>query len=121
MSESHTPPSASSATVPQEQVRDIEKHIKGYLKIFVAQVAFIIVMVGVSFYNFSSAAAQVAATLLVAILNGVLVAGILMHLKREKKTIWKFLIFTGIFFFVLFFLTYLARTDPIMQTLHSHH
>jgi FtsH-binding integral membrane protein len=121
MSESPTPSSASSATVPQEQVRDIEKHIKGYLKIFVAQIVFAVAMVAVSFWNFSSAAAQVFATLLVAAFNGILVAGILMHLKEEKKTIWKVLIFTGIFFFVLFFLTYLARTDPIMQTLHNHH
>jgi hypothetical protein len=42
-------------------------------------------------------------------------------LKEEKRTIWKFLIFTGVFFFILFFLTYLARTDLISQTVHNHH
>ena len=117
-SESHTP---EPAGVSQEQVRDIQKHIKGYLKIFVAQVAFAVAMVMVSFWNFGSTAAQVGATLFVAAVNGILVACILMHLKEEKRTIWKFLIFTGVFFFILFFLTYLARTDTIIQTLHNHH
>jgi heme/copper-type cytochrome/quinol oxidase subunit 4 len=117
-SESHTPEPAPAS---QEQVREIQKHIIGYWKIFAVQVAFAIAMVLISFGNFGSSAAQVAATLFVAALNGILVAGILMHLKEEKRTIWKFLIFTGVFFFILFFLTYLARTDTILQTLHSHH
>jgi len=121
MSESHTPASASTAAVSPEEVRDIKKHIAGYLKIFVVQVVFALAMVAVSFWSFGSAAAQVFATLLVAAANGFLVAGILMHLKEEKRMIWKVLIFTGVFFFILFFLTYLARTDPIMQTLHNHH
>jgi len=120
MSESHTE-SSGPAPVSAEQVRDIQKHIWGYVKICAVQVGFALLMVWVSFWNFSSAAAQVGTTLLVAVLNGILVAGILMHLKEEKKTIWKFLIFTGVFFFILFFLTYLARTDAIVQTLHSHH
>ncbi|MEP6672610.1 MAG: hypothetical protein ABJF10_25830 [Chthoniobacter sp.] len=121
MSESPTPQPAGTATVPQEQVREIEKHMKGYFKIFLVQIVFAVAMVAVSFWNFGSAAMQVFATLLVAAFNGILVAGILMHLKEEKKMVWKVLIFTGIFFFVLFFLTYLARIDPIMQTLHNHH
>jgi len=117
-SESHTPEPAPAS---QEQIRDIQKHIKGYVKIFCFQVAFAILMVWISFWNLGSSAAQVGATLLVAIANGILVAGILMHLKEEKRTIWKFLIFTGVFFFILFFLTYLGRTDTIVQTLHHHH
>lgn len=119
-SESHTHTPEPAPASP-EQVREIQKHIGGYIKIFLVQVAFAVAMVAISFVNFGSNAAQVTATLLVAALNGVLVAGILMHLKEEKKTIWKFLIFTGVFFFVLFFLTYLARTDAIVQTLHNHH
>jgi FtsH-binding integral membrane protein len=117
-SQSHTPEPAPASP---EEIREIQKHIVGYWKIFAVQVAFAIAMVGISFINFSSSAAQVAATLFVAALNGILVAGILMHLKEEKRTIWKFLIFTGVFFFILFFLTYLARTDLITHTLHNHH
>jgi heme/copper-type cytochrome/quinol oxidase subunit 4 len=117
-SDSHTPEPAPAS---QEQIREIQKHIVGYWKIFLVQVAFAIAMVIVSFWNLGSSAAQAGATLLVAVANGILVAGILMHLKEEKRTIWKFLIFTGVFFFILFFLTYLARTDLIVQTFHNHH
>jgi hypothetical protein len=120
MSESHSE-SSSPAPVSQEQIRDIQKHIGRYVKIFCAQVVCALVMVGISFVNFGSSAAQVAATLFVAALNGIIVAGILMHLKEEKRMIWKFLIFTGVFFFILFFLTYLGRTDTIVQTFHNHH
>ena len=95
--------------------------MKGYAKICGLQIAFVFATVAISFANFRSAAMQVFIILLCATANGVLVAGILMHLKEEKRTIWKFLIFTGIFFFVLFFLTYLARTDGILQSTHSHH
>lgn len=118
MSESHTPEPAPAS---QEQVREIQKHLKRYLKIFAVQIACAIAVVVVSFWNFGSGTAQAGATLLVAAFNGILVAGILMHLKEEKRTIWKFLIFTGVFFFILFFLTYLARTDLIPHTLHNHH
>ena len=121
MSESHAPETASPATVSPEHAREINKHIKGYLKIGVVQVLFSLATVAVSFGNFRSTAMQVGLTLLAAAANGTLVAGILMHLKEEKRTIWKFLIFTGVFFFILFFLTYLARTDPIMETHHNHH
>ncbi len=121
MSESHAPDAASSAAVSPEQTREINKHIKSYLKIGVVQVLFSLATVAISFGNFRSTAMQVSLTLLAAAANGTLVAGILMHLKEEKRTIWKFLIFTGIFFFILFFLTYLARTDTIMPTLHNHH
>ena len=117
-SESHTPEPAPAS---QEQIRDIQKHIRRYVAIFGLQVGCALVMVWISFWNLGSSAAQVAATLFVAAINGILVAGILMHLKEEKRTIWKFLIFTGVFFFILFFLTYLGRTDTIVQTLHNHH
>ena len=109
------------ASLPPEEARQIGKHIQGYLKICAVQIVFVVITVAISFANFQSAVTQVLATLLCAGANGALVAGILMHLKEEKRTIWKFLIFTGIFFFVLFFLTYLARTDGIMGSSHTHH
>ena len=42
MSESHTPEPAPAS---QEQIREIQKHILGYWKIFAVQVAFAIAMV----------------------------------------------------------------------------
>ena len=121
MSESHEPEMPSPASVSPEQVQEITKHIKKYVTIGICQVFFSFVTVGISFWNFGSTATQVLLTLLTAALNGGVVAAIMMHLKEEKQTIWKFLIFTGVFFFILFFLTYLARTDDIVQTLHNHH
>jgi hypothetical protein len=120
MSESHEPVAAVSHDVSPEQVQQIKKHLDGYKKITITQVVFILVTVGASIV-IRSTFAQVLVTLILAAANGTLVAGILMHLKEEKRTIWKFLIFTGVFFFILFFLTFLARTDPIMGTGHTHH
>ena len=121
MSESHPPESANSSTVSPEQAREISKHITSYLKVSCLQITFALAMVGISFINFPSNAMQIFVTLLVTTINATLVASILMHLKEEKRMIWKFLIFTGVFFFVLFFLTYLARTDMIFGTSHTHH
>lgn len=120
MSESHAPQSAASDEVTPEQVQEINKHIKGYLKIGVLQVVFSIVTVAISFINFSSFGAKAITVLLAASGNATLVAGILMHLKDEKRTIWKFLIMTGVLFFLLFFLTYLAHTDGISGSTHTH-
>lgn len=120
MSESNHKELPEPAPASQEEIRQVEKHVKRYLTIgawqgvlAVSAVITAFVLAGTSF--------QVLGTLLVTLLNGALIAGIQMHLKEEKQTIWKFLIFTGVFFFILFFLTYLARTDTIAQTLHNRH
>ena len=49
------------------------------------------------------------------------VAAIFMHLKGEKWTIWKFLIFTIFFATGLFFLTLLHYVDPIFGTKYNMH
>ena len=49
------------------------------------------------------------------------VAAIFMHLKGEKWTIWKFLLFTMFFVSGLFFLTLLHTADPIFGTTHNTH
>ena len=120
MSESHEPVATVSHDVSPEQVQQVKKHLGGYVKITITQIIFIFVTVIVSTW-IRSTFTQALVTVLLAAANGALVAGILMHLKEEKRTIWKFLIFTGVFFFVLFFLTFLARTDPIIGTSYTHH
>ena len=119
MSESKHSESSEPAPVSEQQVREVEKHMKKY--VLIGGVQAIMVLIAVTVAVNVSASLQVLATLLVTCVNGLVIALILMHLKEEKQTIWKFLIFTAIFFFILFFLTYLARTDAIVQTLHSHH
>ena len=51
--------------------------------------------------------------MLVAMFKAGLVAAIFMHLSAEKKLIYRVLIFTGLFVFALFWLTFLAWYDPV--------
>jgi caa(3)-type oxidase subunit IV len=51
--------------------------------------------------------------LLIAAFKSSLVALIFMHLKSERGLIYKFLIFTVVFVIGLFYLTYLAWSDPL--------
>ena len=53
--------------------------------------------------------------MLLAAFKAGLVAYIFMHLSAEKKLIYRVLVFTGIFVFALFWLTYLAWYDPIVH------
>jgi hypothetical protein len=45
-----------------------------------------------------------------------LVGAIFMHLKGEVSTIWRFLLFTGIFVLGMFLLTLFHWYDPIFGT-----
>jgi heme/copper-type cytochrome/quinol oxidase subunit 4 len=119
MSDSHASQPAAPAPVSSD-AQDVGKHIKGYLMIGFLQILFSFGTVALSYVKFASSGVKIIAVLLAAAANASLVAGILMHLKDEKQMIWKFLIFTGIFFVVIFALTYLAYSDPIAQTLHNH-
>lgn len=51
--------------------------------------------------------------LLVAIVKAGLVALVFMHLKGERGLVYKVLLFTVIFVFGLFFLTWLGFADPL--------
>ena len=53
--------------------------------------------------------------MVVATFKAGLVAYIFMHLSAEKKLIYRILIFTAIFVFGLFWLTYLAWYDPVVH------
>jgi caa(3)-type oxidase subunit IV len=57
----------------------------------------------------------VAVAMVVATFKAGLVAYIFMHLSAEKKLIYRILIFTAIFVFGLFWLTYLAWYDPVVH------
>ena len=118
---SHSAAAPADSTLRSSDVADIKKHIKGYLKIGLIQVIFALATVWISFLPFQTTSTRILATLFLASLNGVFVAAYPMHLKDEKKMIWKFLYFTGVFMAVLFFLTLLARTDEIVGAFHNHH
>jgi caa(3)-type oxidase subunit IV len=99
----------------------IAAHIGAYLKVGIGLLILTVVTVALSYVDFGSRANNIIVGMIVATFKASLVAAIFMHLKGEKMTIWKFLIFTGIFAAGLFFLTFLAHSDPIGGTSHSSH
>ncbi len=92
---------------------DVSKHVRGYLMVGGALLFFTALTVFLSFVNFGSQKANVAVAMVVATFKAGLVAYIFMHLSAEKKLIYRILIFTAIFVFGLFWLTYLAWYDPV--------
>ena len=68
-----------------------------------------------SYVHLGSQKANVAVAMVVATFKAGLVAYIFMHLSAEKKLIYRILIFTAIFVFGLFWLTYLAWYDPVVH------
>lgn len=103
------------------EAEHIAAHIGAYLKVGIGLLILTGVTVALSYVDFGSRANNIIVGMIVATFKASLVAAIFMHLKGEKMTIWKFLIFTGIFAAGLFFLTYLAHTDPVSGTSHSSH
>ena len=120
MSEHQEPAVPQEKTPTAADVEAFNKHRNAYIKIWAIEVLFTVVTVWIS-YMPKAMATKVILTLLSATGNAVFVAAILMHLKEEKKMIWKVLYFTGAFLVILFFLTWLARTDEITGALHTHH
>lgn len=69
--------------------------------------------VALQYVDFGGHTRNIVIGLLIAAFKSSLVALIFMHLKNERGLIYKFLIFTVVFAFGLFFLTYLAFIDPL--------
>ena len=97
------------------QAHDVGKHVRGYLMVGGVLLFFTALTVFLSYVNFGSEKANVAVAVVVATLKAALVAYIFMHLSAEKKLIYRILIFTGIFVFGLFWLTFFAWYDPIVR------
>lgn len=104
-----------------DDAHHVAKHVRGYLFIGGALMVLTVVTVALSYINFGSDIANIIVAMIVATFKAGLVAAIFMHLKGEKMTIWRTLIFTFIFAAGLFFLTYLHWWDPITGTTHNHH
>jgi caa(3)-type oxidase subunit IV len=64
-------------------------------------------------HNFGSRHLNLGIGLLIATVKASLVALIFMHLKSERGMIYKFLLFTAIFFAGMMFLFVLAVMDPL--------
>ncbi len=94
---------------------NVAKHIRGYMMVGATLITFTAITVFLSYVNFGTMKANVAVAMLVATFKAGLVAAIFMHLKSEKRMIYRILMFTAFFVLGLFFLTYLAWYDPITR------
>ena len=99
----------------EEYAHNVQKHVKGYLMVGATLLAFTGITVALSYVNFGTAKANIAIAMLVAMFKAGLVAAIFMHLAAEKRLIYRVLIFTGLFVFALFWLTFLAWYNPIVR------
>ncbi|RFC45549.1 MAG: cytochrome c oxidase subunit 4 [Verrucomicrobia bacterium] len=99
----------------------IAAHLGAYVKVGVGLLVLTGITVGLSYVDFGSRSMNIIVGMIVATIKASMVAAIFMHLKGEKMTIWRFLIMTCIFAMGLFFLTFLAHSDPIMGTSYSTH
>ncbi len=110
----NNPPDVSPDPSEHEQyAHDVAHHVKKYMMVGGALLGCTALTVFLSYVNFGTQKANVAVAMLVATFKAALVAAIFMHLSAEKKLIYRILVFTGLFVFALFWLTYLAWYDPI--------
>ena len=115
----NNPPDVSPDPAEHEEyaldAHNVQKHVRGYLIVGAMLLAFTGITVALSYVDFGTRKANIAVAMLVATFKAGLVAAIFMHLAAEKRLIYRVLIFTGLFVFALFFLTYLAWYDPIAR------
>jgi caa(3)-type oxidase subunit IV len=100
-------------------------HVRPYLWVGAALFVFTVITVGLSYVDFDhiigSHGMNMKIGLSVATFKVCLVGAWFMHLKMEKGTIWRPLLFTFFFCAGLFFLVLLAYSDPIFSTSHTQH
>src|SRR3954468_18834818 len=118
MSESHPPATVDSGhpeASDHDHAHDVSKHVKGYLMVGGLLILFTFITVALSYVNFDKMIGghgwNIIIAMIVATFKAGLVAAIFMHLKGEKWTIWKFLLFTAFFCSGLFFLTLFHYAD----------
>ena len=100
-------------------------HVRPYLLVGAALFLFTLITVGLSYVDFDhilgSHGMNMKIGMGVATFKVCLVGAWFMHLKSEKGTIWKPLLFTFFFCAGLFTLFMLAYFDPIHSTSFTHH
>jgi cytochrome c oxidase subunit IV len=130
MADSHASTTPAVSAEPHahhghDDAAHVAKHIRGYLFVGALLLVFTLITVGLSYIDFDKMFGghgwNMIIGMLVATFKASLVAAIFMHLKGERATIWRFLIFTVIFAAGLFLLTLLHEADPIMGTQFNRH
>ena len=125
MSDTHPPANTPDTHAHEHSHDDVAKHVKGYIYVGIGLLACTGLTVFLSYVDFDKYFGghnwNFIVAMIVATFKAGLVAAIFMHLKQEKMTIWKFLLFTAFFCLGLFMLTLLHWVDPIFGTTRTHH
>ncbi len=116
--ETHTPTNTHGA---HDDHAHVAKHVRGYLLVGGVLIVCTGLTVWLSYMDFDKWFGghgwNFIIAMIVATFKAGLVAAIFMHLKGERITIWRFLVFTTIFVSGLFLLTLLHERDPITGTI----
>jgi caa(3)-type oxidase subunit IV len=122
MSDSHEHPKETAvATAMAHSHGEHNMHLGLYLGVGAFLLAATLITVWLSYVDFGSRSANIIVAMIVATVKVGFVAAVFMHLKGERKTIWRFLYFTLFFVAGLFLLTLLHWVDPIFGTGYNKH
>ncbi len=109
---SNPDPQHNEAAQDAAHLEHFKKHIQVCVGVFVALLVLTVITVGISFVHFGKAG-NITIALVIATLKASLVAAYFMHLNSEKSAIYRILIFTGVFFMGLMFLTLWTFGDAV--------
>ena len=115
-SHAHTHAALHEPHTPEtEHYHDVSSHVKKYVIVGVVLLCATALTVFLSYVDFGNRKTNIAVGMVVAAIKAGLVAGIFMHLNAERKLIYRILMFTAVFVFALFWLTYLHWYDPVTR------
>lgn len=97
---------------------DFKSYLRRCLYVFLSALCMILLMVFASFAPIGGWPVKVTVIIAIACVNASVVAGYLMHLLSEKKTIYTLLAFTAFFFAGLMGLTVYAMQDMPRGTVY---
>lgn len=109
-------PPADLHTPDPAVVKEIRASFKKYFGVLGVLIVGTIVTVWISTVDLGGHAINLVVGLAIASFKAACVALIFMHLNHERGLIYKFLLFTVVFFAALMFLTVLHHYDPIHHT-----
>ena len=115
MEHSHEPakPPADLHTPDPAVVKEVMGSVKKYLGVGAVLFVGTVMTVWCANVDFGGHTRNIAVGLAIATVKAAFVALIFMHLSHERSTIYKFLLFTVIFFAGMLFLFVLHHYDPI--------
>jgi cytochrome c oxidase subunit 4 len=116
----HPHPPTHSGADAHAHARDISKHVKVYIAVFLGLLAGTAATVTMYYIHFESMAMTITIALFIATVKAFLVAGFFMHLISEKKTIYAVLTATAFFFAGMMYLIVWGRGEVPRGTQYWH-